>query len=475
MRTIAIINQKGGCGKTTVSINLAAAFAHRGKRTLLLDMDAQSHCALGLSVPEAQINHSVTDLMQAGMDGSVSLVQVVWQISRYLDLAPSTMDLSTVEQQLAGAVDRDIRLAQVLATVEDRYDVCVIDCPPALGLLTFNAFRAADEVIVPVETGYFALRGSMRQQQTMNLLAERVRHAARFSILPTMYDVRTKLARELMRELKEQFGEMVLPVTINYNTKLKEASSFGQPIFEYDAKCQGMQDFDELCQWLTDNPPKAARSAFDAVSDEPVADPTRSRAMELVERARALSGRTGAVAKRFHQNAAAQEASRNAAVQAAAQASEEQWVSDRPPSSPQHMPPNVAKLGPMVPRRPRIQPMDTNAHVEPQTDKPRLAESKLAALTRLYGVRRTAKGLLFVQPANAARSVAVTGDFNNWQRQGVPLKRDERLGLWQTAVDVPPGRYRYRLVIDGQASPDPYNKQVETSEQGEMFNYAEVA
>ena len=150
MRTIAIINQKGGCGKTTTSINLAAVLAAQGRRTLLVDMDPQSHCALGLAVPEAQVERSITDLLRAGLDGSIALHDVIWQVSRNLDFAPCTMALAGLEQELSPVPDKDRRLLQVLSTVSDQYDFCIIDCPPSIGLLTFNALRAADEVIIPV-------------------------------------------------------------------------------------------------------------------------------------------------------------------------------------------------------------------------------------------------------------------------------------------------------------------------------------
>ena len=255
MRTIAIINQKGGCGKTTTSINLAAVLALRGHRTLLVDMDPQSHCALGLAVPESQVERCTADLLKHGLDGTMSVQDVTWQISRGLDLVPSSMALATMEQHLAAATDKDRRLVQVLSTVQDKYDFCIIDCPPSIGLLTFNALRAADEVLIPVETGYFAMQGSVRQEKTIDLLVRRVGHRVRFRVLPTMYDVRTKLAREILAELKKHFGERVLPLVINFNSKLKEAASFGQPITEYDAASRGMQDFEELADWLMENPP----------------------------------------------------------------------------------------------------------------------------------------------------------------------------------------------------------------------------
>ena len=196
------------------------------------------------------------DLLRAGLDGSISFPDITWQIARNFDLAPATMALAGIEQLLTNASDRDRRLVQVLATVQDRYDFCIVDCPPSIGLLTFNALRSADEVLIPVETGFFSMQGSIKQEQTIQMLARRAGHHVRFKVLATMYDVRTKLAREILGELKKHFDDQLLPVVINFNSKLKEAASFGQPITEYDAASRGMQDFERLAVWLLENPPE---------------------------------------------------------------------------------------------------------------------------------------------------------------------------------------------------------------------------
>lgn len=441
MRTIAIINQKGGCGKTTVSINLAATLAAKGRRTLLVDTDPQAHCAMGLAVPENQIDRSLADLLRAGMDGSVAFADIVWQISRHLDLAPASIHLAGLEQQLATAADKDRRLVQVLSTVQDRYDFCVIDCPPSIGLLTFNALRAADEVLIPVETGYFAMQGSVRQEQTIEMLAHRAGHHVRFKVLATMYDVRTKLAREILSELKRHFDDKLLPVVINFNSKLKEAASFGQPITEYDAASRGMQDFERLAAWLLANPPAPAPGSEAPAEGEMTRNPALSRAAELVERARALSARTAALAAKLTHDD---------------DLSSEGLAAPRPPQSeapayaldhaPGHAPGHVAD------------------------DRPRLQEK----LARLYGVKPTAQGLLFVQPSDTGRQIAVAGDFNGWDPQVTPMTRDEGLGVWQACVQVPPGRYHYRLVIDGNWVPDPYNTSTEENPLGEVNNVVEV-
>ncbi|GAG85145.1 unnamed protein product, partial [marine sediment metagenome] len=154
MRRIAVVNQKGGCGKTTVSINLASALAEAGQKTLLVDMDPQSHCAVGLAVPEEQIEQSIYDvLISNSRNEPIKLTEILWQIGDRLELAPASIDLSAFEQQMVGIVERECCLKAVLDEMKDEFDYVIIDCPPAVSLLTFSALRAATDVIVPVETG----------------------------------------------------------------------------------------------------------------------------------------------------------------------------------------------------------------------------------------------------------------------------------------------------------------------------------
>ena len=149
MRTIAVVNQKGGCGKTTVSINLSSALAELGKKTLLIDMDPQSHCAVGLAVPEEQIEQSIYDvLISKGRSEPMKLSEILWQISDELELAPASIDLSAFEQQMAGVVERESCLRDVIAESKNEYEFVIIDCPPAVSLLTFNALRAATDILV---------------------------------------------------------------------------------------------------------------------------------------------------------------------------------------------------------------------------------------------------------------------------------------------------------------------------------------
>jgi chromosome partitioning protein len=249
MRTIAIINQKGGCGKTTVAINLSAVMAHQGHKTLLIDMDPQSHCAVGLAIPEEQIEKSVYDILISGAsDTRTELKQVVWQIAPNLDLAPSNIELAALDPQLAGQDGREECLRNELSRHQHEYDYAIIDCPPGVGLLSFNALRAADEIVIPVETGYFALHGLSRELETLSVLENQCNQKISFHVLASMYDVRTKLAREVLNELRSNYGRHMFKSVVNFNTKLKEAASFGQAITEYDPASKGMKDFVALAE-----------------------------------------------------------------------------------------------------------------------------------------------------------------------------------------------------------------------------------
>jgi chromosome partitioning protein len=251
MRTIAVVNQKGGCGKTTISINLSAALAAKGNRTLLIDMDSQGHCSVGLAVPEEQVEQSIYDvLIGAGRGEPMRLKEVLWQICDQFELAPSNIDLAAFEQQMTGVMDRENCLKKVLEPLQDDYDYVIVDCPPSVGLLTFNALRAATDVIVPVEMGYFSLHGLSRQLDTLRALCDQCEQKINVMVLASMYDIRTKMGREILAELKKHFSDQMFKTVANFNTKLKEAASLGQPIGEYDPSCKGYKDFLALAEEL---------------------------------------------------------------------------------------------------------------------------------------------------------------------------------------------------------------------------------
>ncbi len=273
MRAITIINQKGGCGKTTTSINLAGIFAKLGLRTLLVDMDPQSHCAAGLAIPEQRIDLDIGDAMLAADPATVDVSRLLWRVSRNLDLAPSRMRVAGLEASRGGLAerpDKERRLSAFLDTVASRYDIACIDCSPAIGLLAFNAITAASEIIIPVETSYFSLQGATKQINTVRSIERRLGARAPAWLLATMHDESSALARDLLSELRRRFGNRVIPVVINMDPALREAASFGQPVVEYAPQSSATQQYQALAKWLLER----SGIEIDSLSEEGLAGMT---------------------------------------------------------------------------------------------------------------------------------------------------------------------------------------------------------
>ena len=449
MRTIAIINQKGGCGKTTTSINLAACLARLGHKTLLVDIDPQGHCGVGLAVPEEQIERTIYDTMIEDRDGKpVRVSEIVWQIATDFDLAPSNIRLAAFEQVFAGRNGREDRLTKSLEAVKKTYEWCIIDCPPSVGLLTFNALRACDEVIVPVETGYFSLHGLAKMMDTLEVLREKCDKQIQIRVLPTLYDTRTKLAREVLSELRGKFREYLMESTVNFNTKLKEAASFGQPITEYDPGSRGYKDFVNLARELMGHKP---------VDVEPQNNETLSRPAELVQRARQLAQLTNF---QFGRGTIVQPSAFNpSASSAAATAVAPSLVSNETNYSGRL---DLPKVG--LATGPTVQSPIQSLVIKTTAQK----------LEEFYGVKQEGEEVVFAARFENARKVLIAGDFNSWLPMSTPMQTAGIPGRWRTTLPLPPGRYRYRFVVDGKWMTDPNNQYVEANQYGELNNVVEV-
>lgn len=257
MRTIAIVNQKGGCGKTTTAINLGAVAASRGVRTLVVDMDPQGHCAAGLGVPLDGIEVGVVEAMLAQQPDADAFSRL-WPVGRNLSLLPSTIMLAlqdSSEGELSRLADRDQRLSHALESLSPGHDLCLIDCPPSIGLLTFNALRAAQEAIIPVETGYFAMQGAHRQRQTIEALVHRLNKPLRCHMLPTLYDPGSALAIRILATLRQHFDDLLIPVQVREDEAFRVAASMGQPVVEHAPDSDARRDVEMLLDWLLANPP----------------------------------------------------------------------------------------------------------------------------------------------------------------------------------------------------------------------------
>jgi len=250
MRTIAVVNQKGGCGKTTTTVNLAGALADDGARVLVVDLDPQAHATLALGVDPELLDRNLYEVLAdpPGSPGHTPLAEVIVPVGEGLDLAPSGVVLSALEQKLAAerAEDRTRRLGDALAPVADAYDVALVDCPPNVGVLTFGALRAAGEAIVPLETSDFALHGVQKLLETLALLGERLGHSLEVRILPTLYDGRTRFARDTLAEIRTRFGDLCFDTVIRQNVRLREAARRGRPVGHFARSANGALDYAAL-------------------------------------------------------------------------------------------------------------------------------------------------------------------------------------------------------------------------------------
>jgi chromosome partitioning protein len=340
MRTIAVINQKGGCGKTTVAVNLAAALGELEKKVLLVDMDPQSHASLSLDVSSREVDHTTYDLLR---NPRVMVEDSIIHYGEHLDVIPSSPVLGAVEQELAGRDGRETRLASKLARVESSYDYAVIDSPPNVGLLTFNALMAAGEVLIPVDPSYYSLQGVGRLLETVELLEEETRHRVKVYILVNNIEKRTNFSREIVIELERLHGAEMLDVAVSHSVKYKEAALRGVPIF-------GMTRCDRL-KW------------------------------EFLTLAREVEDRQTLI--------------------------------------------ETSEIGDWM--------------------------------EKLHGPRVAQGGVIFTVDAPAARTVRLTGEFINWSPEGIRMEKDGEDGLWKAAVDLEPGEYEYRFIIDGVWIKDPRN------------------
>jgi len=240
---IAIANQKGGCGKTTTAVNLSACLSKNQKKTLLIDFDPQAHATLGLNL---STDISIYDVLSGFSNKKLSIKDVCVNIEQYFDMIPSNILLSTLEQELANEISRESRLWEALNPIKENYDYIIIDCPPNLGILTINAIRATDLVIIPVEASRFSLEGLGRLIGIIELLRERLNCDISWKVLLTIFDSRLNHSFEMLNRIKERFRDKVFDTIIHINVKLKEAQNCGYHILKYDRYCRGAKDYFSL-------------------------------------------------------------------------------------------------------------------------------------------------------------------------------------------------------------------------------------
>ncbi len=265
MRVIAVANQKGGCGKTTTSINFAACLAFLQKKTLLIDLDPQGHSTCGFGIRATDAPLSLYDLLRSGRETKPEIFKVLYQINSNLFIIPTYGSLGALEEEFVSLPDREIKLKEFLASeavTKMGFDYVVLDCPPNLGLLTLNGLEATDEILIPIEPSFFSLHGLAKISETLNRMNSRRESPIQIHALLTLFNSETRFAQEVYEEVRTHFKENLFKAIIHDDVTLKESASAGQSIVDYDQSSAAFKDYFHLAveylerQWDRLLPPK---------------------------------------------------------------------------------------------------------------------------------------------------------------------------------------------------------------------------
>lgn len=441
MRVVAVANQKGGCGKTTTAINLAGCFSFLGRRTLLIDLDAQGHSCLGLGIAPEELERSLYDVMSPRVASPLALNDVIIKLSASLHLAPADFTMAALEQELSGVPGRENRLAEALAPLEDSYDYVFIDCAPGLGILTFNALRIASEVLVPVEPSLFSLHGLSRFIETVRMAEEEFSKEFLFHALVTNYDPRTKAARQYLREIREHLQKICFTTVIRRNIRVLDAAAAGRPLAEFDRDSTGFRDY-------------------------------MACATELIERSRPAAigsaegwalRTTAAMAGLIDIEKIAGDIAAESSLEAASGFAEEE-------SGPEAVEGLLAEILPMplsdAALWVEMEPFRETSVAAPAGESNArfgLAESSGetnhdGVTLEISGPVRQSDGMLFSLRTPAAEDVRIAGEFNDWLPERMQRRETAAGDIWEYVKPLDGGVYRYKFVVNGDWINDPHNE-----------------
>jgi len=392
MKIISIANQKGGCGKTTTAINLAAALSTNGKKVLLFDLDPQAHASLGLDV-ESQ--DSIYNVISNLTPRKLRIENIIKRVEDNFDLVPSNVLVGTLEQELSDEIGRELKLREVIKPLEESYDYVIIDCPPSLGILTVNAIRVSDELIIPVETSRFSMQGVDHLMDIVNLVKDRLNHSVRCRVLITMFDSRLRHSFAMLATFKERFSEIMIDTIIHVNVKLKESVMMGKTVAAYDKYCRGSKDYSSLAKELI------LKERKEAELQESIEEPEEAQPVPAEE---------------------------------------------------------PAEVQPI-----QEEPAESNEFRELSTKMREIVKEEADQL----------KTVIFTIEAPGAKSVYVTGSFNDWSLDDT-CRMQERNGEWEAQIPLRAGLYKYQFIVDGVWKEDPKNEQKERNSFGDINSLIEV-
>jgi len=386
MKIISIANQKGGCGKTTTAINLATALSLNGKKVLLIDLDAQAHASLGLDIDGQDSLYNVISNLTPR---KLKLENIIKRVEDSFDIAPSNILVGTLEQELADEIGRELKLTEILSTIKDQYDFILIDCSPSLGILTVNAIRASDEIIIPAETSRFSMQGVEHLIDIITLVKSRLEHDVKYRVLVTMFDSRLRHSFKMLETFKEKFGEFLFDTIVHINVKLKESAVMGKPVAFFDKYSRGSKDYFTLAKELI----------YLGKQEEDEKDVSESIEGKLQEE------------------------------------------------------------------------IDKGKSEKVKTSPLRLFSKRMQKV-----VKEETQALLstrFTIDATGAKSVYVTGSFNDWSLDDT-CRLEETDGEWRVEIPLKPGFYKYQFIVDGVWKEDPSNPRRERNSFGDINSLVEV-